>query len=278
MQCATVCKPRQLLLARAVLTALVLILAGMVKLHYGPADAIELAWLLKPTALLVGWLSGLEFVGQAGEGFYNTQQNLLIAPACSGINFMVIATAMGSLLGLFRLPTLRLQLGWLVLVAVLGYGLTLVVNSGRILAAMALYQADLAAMPLSQAQLHRIEGIVVYYLFLCFFSWLLSFILNKRNRPRQDGIGQLASSTGSLHTLLWPLICYLAFALGIPLLNQAWRQQPGLFIEHSLTVAVVSIALAFILGWVQRRRSNQRNEEPHRPPSAYETDHTHCRG
>ena len=38
MQCATVCQLRQLL-ARVVLTALVLLLAGLVKLHYGPADA-----------------------------------------------------------------------------------------------------------------------------------------------------------------------------------------------------------------------------------------------
>ena len=276
MQCATVCQLRQLL-ARVVLTALVLLLAGLVKLHYGPADAIQLAWLLKPTAALVGWLSGLEFVDQAGEGYFNARQNLLIAPACSGINFLVIATAMGSLLGLFRLPTLRLQLAWLLLVAVLSFGLTLVVNSGRILVAMALYQADLTAMPLSQAQLHRIEGIVVYYLFLCFFSWLLSFILNKRNRSRHDGIGQQASGPGTLQAL-WPLVCYLAFSLGIPLLNQAWQQQPGLFVEHSLTVAAVSIALALILGWAQRWRSTQRPMKPHCPPSAYETDHTHCRG
>ena len=256
--------------------ALVLAMASLVKLHCGPADARQLAWLLKPTAALVQLFSGLEFVSLGAEGLYNGQRHVLIAPACSGINFLVIAAALGSLMGGLKLHAFTARLGWLLFTGLLAYGLTLVVNSGRILLAIALYQVNLAELPLSPAQLHRIEGVAVYYLFLCFFSWLLSTILRKTAWLRQGACGR-APGSGYPH-VIWPLVCYLAFSLGIPLLNQAWRQQPDRFIEHSLTVAAVSTILALMLRLVLRRKARRGPKPPSHSIAAYETGHTDCRG
>lgn len=132
----------------------------------------------QPTAALVALLSGLEFVSHGVEGFHNAARNVLIAPACSGINFLAICLVTGALPGLMRLRSLAGQLGWLLLIAASAYLLTLLVNTARILLAIELLQLDVYGELLTHERLHRVEGVVIYYLFLCFFSAALSTMLN----------------------------------------------------------------------------------------------------
>ena len=90
-------------LARILLGILAVGGACLLKLHFGQADGLQLAWLLRPTAALVALLSGLEFVYHGVEGFHNAARNVLIAPACSGINFLAICLVTGTLLGRHKL-------------------------------------------------------------------------------------------------------------------------------------------------------------------------------
>jgi len=262
-------------LARVLLGILAVGAACLLKLHFGQADGLQLAWLLRPTAALVALLSGLEFVSQGVEGFHNAARNVLIAPACSGVNFLAICLVTGALPGLLRLRSLAGQLGWLLLIAASAYLLTLLVNTGRILLAIELLQLDVYGELLTRERLHRVEGVVIYYLFLCFFSAALSTMLNTAPAG-QKGAAVFAKRL-SLSTALWPLVCYLAFSLGLPLLNGAHRQQPGRFVEHGLTVLLCSGILGLMMGLAARRWSRKR-QRGHNHNSAYETNHTHCRG
>jgi hypothetical protein len=82
---------------------------------------------------------------------------------------------------------------------------------------------------LSPGQLHRFEGIIVYFGFL-----LLLFVINEK-------IGSEKSS-GLFRQSFFPLIVYYATMLGIPLANGAYRQGSD-FWEHSLFVFLIPLLL-----------------------------------
>ena len=131
--------------------------------------------------------------------------------------------------------------------AVFAYLATLVANTVRISTALRLQQVPLEISWLSPNQLHRFEGIFIYFGFL-----LLLFMVSEKMSKR-DGLGKefLATSSGDAPSLvnragivkqsLFPLLVYYATALGIPLINGAYRQ--GSFWEHSLFVLLTPLLL-----------------------------------
>lgn len=70
-----------------------LILLGM-KYYYSRADAESLRWILGPTAGWVELLSGIPFRYEPGLGYANHSLRYLIAPSCSGVQFLIITAAM----------------------------------------------------------------------------------------------------------------------------------------------------------------------------------------
>lgn len=70
-----------------------LILFGM-KYFYSTADCEGLRWILGPTARWVETLCGIPFVYEPGMGYANHGLRFLIAPSCSGFQFMLITAAM----------------------------------------------------------------------------------------------------------------------------------------------------------------------------------------
>lgn len=69
------------------------LLFGM-KYYYSQADAENLRWILGPTAGWVEILSGIPFVYAPGMGYVNHSLRYLIAPSCSGVQFLIITAAM----------------------------------------------------------------------------------------------------------------------------------------------------------------------------------------
>jgi hypothetical protein len=124
----------------------------------------------------------------------------------------------------------RLQeISWtfLPLTAALAYVATLIANTIRICVALEIQRRSLEVSGLSGNQLHRLEGILVYFGFLLFL-----FMLSERMEPAK------------LRTaLLFPLGIYYATTLGIPLLNGSYRQ--GIpFWEHFAFVLVLPLIIA----------------------------------
>ena len=140
--------------------------AWIVKRWYSHADAESLRWMLAPTAWLVGALYRAPFHFVAGYGYLSPGLRFGIVPACAGINFLVIAAG-AFICGI--LPQAPDRMRWLAIGAVAAYAVTLGANTTRIAVAVWLQLHPVGADP---AQLHRIEGIVVYLVFLFgFYSW-----------------------------------------------------------------------------------------------------------
>ena len=145
-----------------VLAAAMLIAWGL-KRHYSDARADDLWWILAPTTQLVSVVTGATFTLQPGEGYFSREQLFLIEKSCAGINFMVAAFGM-LLFALFHrvwsATSAACVLGMSVLAS---YVSAVVVNTARIAVAMWL-AAHPAVLPgFDPADVHRVEGIVVYF-------------------------------------------------------------------------------------------------------------------
>ena len=234
--------------------AVVLGLCVLFKWRFAEADALTLEWILRPTSALVSLVTGMVFVSHGAAGYYNDAQAILIAPACSGLNFFIILLATGGCLTVRGRKGLRKRLPWFAGVLVAAFAVTLAVNTVRILAAIFLYHHGVSIGPLGPEQIHRIEGVIVYYVCLCGFALAFSAFL-RATGPRLAGARY---SRPGLSVFL-PLGCYLLFTLGIPLANGAAAKFPGAFAEHSLTVLLLSLGLSFGLYCVYRKQSGGRN-------------------
>ncbi len=142
------------------------------KRHYSRATADELGWVLAPTAALVELASGAKFSRERHTGFVSQEHSFVIAPACAGVNFMIIAlcTLMLGFVDEFR--SVRSQLAFSLSAVLVAYLSTLVVNAVRILVALQLRTHQLTLPMLDAQQTHRIEGVVVYLacLYAMFFA------------------------------------------------------------------------------------------------------------
>lgn len=71
-----------------------LLLIFFMKYYYSRAGDGQLLWLLAPTSGWVSILSGISFEYMPGTGYVNHDMKILIAPSCSGMQFMLITAAM----------------------------------------------------------------------------------------------------------------------------------------------------------------------------------------
>jgi len=149
----------------ALAVAAAVVAAG--KQYYRAASADELAWILAPTARLVSAVSGGDFVYEAGIGWVDRAATFIIAPACAGLNFAMAAFLALTLGWLGGMRTLRGTAARLAAAAALAYAATLIVNTARIALAIALHKGTIDLGDLDRAEVHRVEGIIVYLGGLC---------------------------------------------------------------------------------------------------------------
>ena len=103
-------------------------------------------------------------------------------------------------------------------------------------------------------ELHRLEGIVIY-----FGSLLLLFVLTERERSGQRLHPERTPSL--IRRSVWRLSIYYSVTLGLPLANGAFRQ--GItFWRHSLFVLLTPILLITTIS-VLRTIKNYRNISAH---------------
>lgn len=223
-------------LPAAALTMLVML---ALKRHYSLATADELNWVLAPTAMLVRWLTSANPVLEDGIGYADFANGIIVAPACAGVNFMIMAFGLAAFCGLHYMARQTNKLAWLVLALSAAYCLTLVVNTIRIAFSMALYRADIYTDWLTVSRVHRMAGVGLYFgvLWLYFLGLrqiMRHYCRHSDRQPRRRSI-QL---TG------WPALgCYLLVSIGLPLANRAWQNGLPLFVEHCATVVLASLAV-----------------------------------
>ena len=287
--------------------AVVLCCALALKLYYSAASANQLRWILAPTTALVELVSGRSFAFESNAGYLSDDRSFLIAASCAGVNFLITAflmlalrklwtvrsrertadnatrrdsaTSRGDVRSSLATTSLRNRLngrawGFIPLALLVAYLATLVANTARISIALWLRRAALGTGWLSAGQLHRLEGIFVYFGFLLLL-YLVSEKLSSRSRASAvtlQGAVSLESasslpphasgarrSPGWLRRSLFPLMIYYATALGIPLANSVYHGKIAAadFWEHSLFVLLAPLFLLLTVTPVRLQRSNQ---------------------
>ena len=242
----------------------VLLIAIGLKYHYSHARSGDLDWILGPTAGMVEYLSEIAFEKEDGTGFVNRENRIIIAPSCAGVNFLIIAFCMAAFSGLHHLKSSGLKICWVGISAAWAYGLTIAVNALRIVASIYMYNADIYYHGLTPEKLHRIQGIFIYFFFLCVFYMALDKLIRSWSRNRKQKqkkwTPQHTDATGSGRAAFVPLFWYLIFSLGIPLLNRAYHKNGPQFVEHCLVMVSVCMVVFWVVfliqsgcGWICRR-------------------------
>lgn len=252
--------------ASRILGALVTLLTMLsLKRHYSLATADQLDWILAPTARLVAWLTSAHPVYEYGAGYVDFSQGIIVAPACAGINFLIMAFGLAALCGLIHIQRIRDLLPLLAIAIGLAYGYTLVVNTLRIALSMALYKAEIYGGWLTMERLHRVAGITLYAAALWLFFMGLQIIINRycKRLPRQ-----ISAQKRSLPAWL-PFGWYVTGAAGVPLANLLFHKGAPALVEHCLTIAITVICTAFIIWGLKRTATrlmlhlNKKEKERH---------------
>lgn len=226
---------------------LVLLCALGLKAFYSSATADDLLWILTPTTVLVELLSGRQFEFESYAGYMSSDHRFVIAVPCAGVNFLITAFLMLALRRLWRERFQPATWFFLPLAAILAYVGTLLANTTRIWFALEMQAQSAWVTWLTANQLHRLEGIVVYFFFLMLLFFLTEW--SETSNPRSFA-----------RASLFPLAIYYAVTLGVPLVNGAYRQAS--FWEHVIFVLI--LPLLFILPLVLFFLLN-----PHEPNTAY---------
>ncbi|HEX5604134.1 MAG TPA: exosortase K [Pyrinomonadaceae bacterium] len=198
--------------------AIVLLCALALKQYYSTATANELRWILAPTTLLVELLSGRAFVFESYTGYMSSDHTFVIAVPCAGVNFLIMAFVM---LALRRLLNGRFEsVSWrfLPISMAVSYVATVIANAVRIVIALEIQRRSVEVSWLTENQLHRLEGIVVYFGFL-----MLLFVVMERK------------------LLMFPVVIYYVMTLGVPLINGAFHRAG--FWEHFGFVLVIPLMI-----------------------------------
>jgi hypothetical protein len=171
------------------------------------------------------------------------------------------------ILGLHHLPRKRVKLFWLAIGMVSAYVLTILVNALRIISSIYFYNADIYCGWITPQRVHRLEGIVIYFFFLCLFYMIikkgLCFVHGKlpaRQKRIFHNHYRASDYYRRVRAVLIPLFWYVLITLGVPLLNAAYRGKTARFAEHGAMVVfgcliVVGAVLLVQFGW--RRVKNR---------------------
>jgi exosortase K len=213
----------------------VVLCAAVVKLYYSTASVNQLRWILAPTTALVELFSGSRFEFESYAGYMSSDRTFVIAASCAGINFLITSFLMLSLRKLWREGPHNTSWRFIPYAALCAYLATLVANAVRISTALQLREMPLEMGWLSPKQLHRFEGIFIYFGFL-----LLLFMVSEKMGSEKASSSEKGS--GLFGRAFCPLLIYYVTALGIPLANGAYHQGAD-FWEHSLFVLLTPLLL-----------------------------------
>jgi exosortase K len=199
--------------------ALVALCAFGLKQYYSTATANELRWILAPTTFIVELLSGRSFVFESYTGYMSSDHTFVIAVPCAGVNFLIMAFVM---LALRRVWQGNVSWRFLPISMAVAYVATVIANAVRICVALEIQRRGFEVNGLTENQLHRLEGILVYFGFL-----MLLFVVTEKRSARKAWV--------------FPLVIYYAMTLGVPLLNGSFHRAG--FWEHFGFVMVMPLVV-----------------------------------
>jgi exosortase K len=235
---------------------LVVLLTGCLKFSYSRADSDALRWILGPTAWLTTLLTQVKFDYVAGAGYFNAGHDILIAPVCAGINFLIICYCMLAFCQMHHAQTPGRKLAMLAGLGLASYMVTVLVNAARIALSIQRLDSSFSSAWLSLESIHRIEGVSVYFLALSLIYCISNAIANRIILYKFAELRFGYARPPKRSTLMVPLFWYLLITLGIPLLRIPYLMGSREFVEHGATV--VLIPMLIVLSYTAFRRSCTR--------------------
>lgn len=139
------------------------------------ATSHSLRFLLLPTAAGVSCLLGYGFYDAGAEGYAIPQSNILIAPECAGLRFLVVSSCVGLSLSA-RGPTFYSNLKSVLTVALSSYILTVVANISRIVTIVFATRAIPSSTGIPAAFTHLFLGSFTYFLLLVLYAGSLGVL------------------------------------------------------------------------------------------------------
>lgn len=233
------------------------------KYRFCHAGSEELLWLLTPVAWWVQRLSGLSFIYEQGVGYVEHSVRFIIAPSCSGVQFLIIAMAVLLFTFVHRTGTLRKGALWTLISLAGAYGYTILVNGIRIVLAIwipdALKRNGIRTERLTPERLHTIIGVTVYFAALLLLYRGVDALL-----CRLEGRSESSERTAGQRKAVWemkryaaPVFWYLFIVLGVPFLNHAMEKDPAGYGEYALVTGSVCLGVLAVSGligvWLGRK-------------------------
>jgi exosortase K len=218
--------------------------AVALKYHYSVADAEALLWMLSPVARLVGFFSTIQFQWELYSGFVSLSHEIRIAPACAGINFMIICFSALFFPLVHRLPGRTVKISWLWLSLAVAYLATLLTNTARILISIELYGASIYGEWITPERIHRLTGTAIFLVVL-----VIVYLTAERLTSSPPVSGPLTKEKNRLFSpavLIAPLACYVTVTVVVPLLNGAYGRHGSPSAEHLLPVIGLSLTVLFV--------------------------------
>lgn len=246
------------------------------KYFYSRAGSSELQWILAPTAWWVGILSGIPFENIPDIGFVNHSLRFIIAPSCSGLQFMSITVAALICTFVHRMKTAKGKLVWTVLCLGFSFLFTVFVNGIRIVFAiylpLYLFKAGVPDGWLTPERLHTAIGVVIYFTSLSAVCRGAEYVSRKAAAPSRsaqvpvdrrnptDSQSPAGSLRQTLRGFVPPMFWYFSIVLGIPLLNRAYRREGNQFAEYAILLTAICLILIalFCLAALIRKYTGRR--------------------
>lgn len=250
----------------------VLYLAGLVLLlaaryFCSRADAKQLRWILAPTAWLVQTFGHIPFSWEARLGYVSHAYRFILAPSCSGLQFMLIGAATLFFSFLHRMETKKEKLGWTMSSLMISYLFTLSVNSLRVILSvhlpLLLEETGIFRTWLTKERFHTAIGVLVYFPALLLLYQTAHACLDTRRpespmaslpgtglpkRPRQGRTA--ASFIKQVRRYVPPVFWYVSMVLGIPLLSQLRQSTGNAFWSYALLVTVLCLLILLLFGLI----------------------------
>lgn len=258
--------PKDALRRYGFLYLLALSLAFGIKYWYRSAGCRELDWILAPTARWVQAISGISFEKVPQLGYVNHSLRFIIAPSCSGVQFMVIAFSSLCFPFLHRTGKIRKGCCWIAFALAASYLYAIAANGLRIV--LSIYLPGLLAKNgmgfflsgwLTPKRLHTSIGTAVYFTSLLFL-YRGTERLFRKTAPTDSGL-PCSPIRYAVLRFAPPICCYFAFVLGIPFLLRIFRNDWDNFTDYALLITSTCLAALLCLcltGFLCKRLRRKR--------------------
>lgn len=224
------------------------------------SDSDSFIWILAPTARWASAISSISFEYLPHMGYVNHFHQFLIAPACSGIRFMLLTFLMCIFSFLYQIDNTRKGYLWFFFSAGFSYVSTIFINGIRIVASIyipiKMETWKLMDGWLNQDRLHTIIGTTVYFSSL-FIIYLLAnsickliFIQDDKRHAFTLENNSLAHPKGSesiVGTIIVPSFWYLLIVLAFPLLNRIHNNDWTGFGQYATLIICTSSSVMLII-------------------------------